>query len=56
MIKIVIMASYEKHIHLFQTQEEFEAVYNTSAYTQPWLSYIEEEDAVDYNKNSTLIF
>ena len=40
----------EKHIHLFSTQAEFEAAYNSSEYKEPWLSYTEENNTPAYNK------
>ena len=41
-----------KYIHLFETQSQFEAVYNDDqAYEEPWVSYTTQEDRVDYNKS-----
>lgn len=40
----------EKYIHLFNTQAEFEAVYNSSEYKKPWLSYVKEAGETIYNK------
>lgn len=40
----------ERHIHKFSTQQEFEAVYYSTAYTKPWLSLTLEDGKVSYNK------
>ena len=40
-----------KHLHRYQTNAEFEAIYNGSGYTEPWVSYIDENERVDYNKS-----
>ena len=38
----------EKYIHLFNTQAEFEAAYD-SEYKEPWLSCVKESGFVGYN-------
>lgn len=40
----------ERHLHLFDTESEFNEVYNGSGYTDPWVSYIKETSGVTYNK------
>ena len=39
-----------KHIHLYSTEQEFEADYNGTGYTEPWVSLTLDVDRVDYNK------
>lgn len=36
--------------HLFETEQQFNASYNGSGYTEPWVSYTEETENVAYNK------
>ena len=38
-----------KYVHKFNTAEDFNAIYNGSGYTEPWVSYTEGR-GVDYNK------
>ena len=40
-----------KYFHHYETTEAFEADYNGSAYTEPWVSYTEENEEVKYNKS-----
>ena len=40
----------ENYLHLFETTQEFEAQYNGSGYTEPWVSYTMETSAVTFNK------
>ena len=40
----------KKHIHLYNTQAQFNAEYNGEAYNEPWLSYTRTEKRTDYNK------
>ena len=40
-----------KYIHKFETTAEFEAIYNGTGYTEPWVSYTEENSKVSYNKS-----
>lgn len=42
-----------KYVHKFDTVAQFEAVYNGSGYTEPWVSAIVANGRVDYNKSST---
>ena len=39
-----------KYIHYFETNNDFDKEYNTSAYTEPWVSYTEENGEINYNK------
>ena len=39
-----------KYIHKFDTVSEFEAVYNGQNYIEPWVSYVTENQTVNYNK------
>ena len=39
-----------KYLHKFETQTEFKTVYMSSAYTEPWTSYVVENSGVSYNK------
>lgn len=39
-----------KHIHLFNTVADFTGEYDGSGYVEPWVSYTEEDEAVNYNK------
>lgn len=40
-----------KYLHLFQTEEEHDDIYNCSSeeYIEPWVAYTEETDSVSYN-------
>ena len=40
----------ESYIHLYSTNEEFTAAYNSPNYKEPWLSLTEEGMKVSYNK------
>ena len=40
-----------KYIRLFETVADFEEAYNSSEYEEPWVSYIEENASVGYEKN-----
>ena len=39
-----------KFIHRFDTVDDFERDYNGTGYTEPWVSYTEEQGRVNYNK------
>ena len=39
-----------KYLHYYQTDSEFQPVYDGSGYTEPWVSLVEETDRVNYNK------
>lgn len=39
-----------KFLHKYSTESAFEADYNGTAYTEPWVSLTEDVDRVDYNK------
>ena len=39
-----------KYIHLFETEGEYNTVYNGGGYVEPWVSYTEDVTRVDYNK------
>ena len=41
----------KSYIHLFSTTAEFDAAYNGTGYTDPWVSYTLESSALTYNKN-----
>lgn len=44
-----------KYIHLFDTDEEFQAMYNDDEkYIEPWASYTRETESCDYNKPNPL--
>ena len=44
-----------KYIHLFDTDEEFQAMYNDDEkYIEPWASYTRETDSCGYNKPDPL--
>lgn len=38
-----------KYIHLYDTENEFDEVYNGDGYLEPWVSYTKNIDRVDYN-------
>ena len=40
----------ESYLHLFETEQEFDAQYEGSGYTEPWVSYTMETSAVTFNK------
>ena len=40
----------ESYIHLYKTNEEFTAAYNSPNYKEPWLSLTEENMTISYNK------
>ena len=40
----------ESYIHLYKTNEEFTAAYNSPNYKEPWLSLTEQNMEVNYNK------
>ena len=40
----------ENYLHLFETEQEFNAQYEGSGYTEPWVSYTMETSAVSFNK------
>ena len=39
-----------KYLHLYSTEQAFEADYNGAAYLEPWVSLTLDVDWVDYNK------
>lgn len=39
-----------KYLHLYSTEQAFEADYNGAAYLEPWVSLTLDVDRVDYNK------
>lgn len=39
------------YIHLFETENDFNAAYNGTAYTEPWVSYTKQGESVNYNKD-----
>lgn len=39
-----------KYLHLYSTEQEFDADYNGAAYLEPWVSLTLDVDRVDYNK------
>ena len=43
----------KSYIHLFDTTAEFDAAYNGTGYTDPWVSYTLESSALTYNKDRT---
>jgi hypothetical protein len=44
------MEEKEKHLHLFENDQDFEEIYNGTDYEEPWISYVEDQNRVDYNK------
>ena len=40
----------ESYIHLYETNDEFTAAYNSPNYKEPWLSLTEENMEINYNK------
>ena len=40
-----------KYLHYFETVNEFNSAYTGEAYKEPWASYTEENDKVNYNKS-----
>ena len=42
-----------KYLHLYHTQEQFETAYDGSDYLEPWVSFTEDVERVDYNKQQT---
>ena len=45
----------ESYIHLYKTNEEFTAAYNSPNYKEPWLSLTEDTMAISYSKILTAI-
>lgn len=48
-----------KRIHLFETQTEHDAAYNSSYYSEPWLAYVKGSSKVSYNmfrNNTNLVY
>ena len=41
----------DKRLHCFNTEDEFDAIYNGSAYTRPWASFVRETSGVSYSKD-----
>ena len=41
-----------KYLHNYDTVSHFEETYEGTGYTEPWVSYTQENDHVDYNKNT----
>ena len=39
-----------KHLHLFDTEADFSAVYKGEGYVEPWVSYTDDVARVDYDK------
>ena len=39
-----------EYVHYYETQSEFNADYNGSGYTEPWVGYVEETSGTSYNK------
>jgi hypothetical protein len=39
-----------RYLHLYETTSDFEADYNGTAYTEPWVSLTEQSGGVNYNK------
>ena len=39
-----------QYLHLFETENEFTSAYTGENYNEPWVSYTEETEKVDYNK------
>lgn len=44
-----------KYLHNYDTDAHFSEDYNGSAYTEPWVSYIQENGEVNYNKDENWI-
>ena len=43
------MGDFQLHLHLFETKEEHDALYE-SGYTEPWVGYVEGDETISYNK------
>ena len=41
-----------RYLHLYETASNFEADYNGTAYTEPWVSLTEQNGDVNYNKRT----
>lgn len=41
-----------KYLHLYDTEAEFDEAYNGDSYLEPWVSYTEDIERVDYNKKA----
>lgn len=39
------------YLHYFKTQSQFNAAYNGTGYTEPWVSCVYEQKKSDYNKS-----
>lgn len=39
-----------EYAHYYETNSEFNEVYDGTGYTEPWVSFTEESYRVDYNK------
>lgn len=39
-----------KYVHNFDTVSAFTESYNGEGYEEPWVSYVKETEAVNYNK------
>ena len=46
----------ESYIHLYETNDEFKAAYNSPNYKEPWLSLTEENMTISYNKPKLIDF
>ena len=44
------MAERKRYVHLFETVSDFNAAYKGEDYHEPWVSYVKENERVDYNK------
>lgn len=44
-----------KYLHSYDTDAHFSEDYNGSAYTEPWVSYTQENGDVNYNKDENWI-
>lgn len=42
-----------RYLHLYQTQAQFETAYDGTGYSEPWVSFTEDVERVDYNKQQT---
>ena len=38
------------YLHLYETEQEFQNAYNGEGYDEPWISYTEQSERCDYNK------
>lgn len=40
------------YLHLYETENEFQNDYYGENYEEPWVSYVESSERVDYNQDN----